>query len=196
MANTLPGAVSLSEAVRRTVESMQQDPAPDSKDAAHALTSEALTASANIIREKHEDLENLKGSAIEALTATMDLAVEISSLVEQAHAQLGGARFAQWWREQGLPAGWNQKYLTLAKSKRANRLADKDQLRLIGFLETPEGGNPGQQRKRNPFEFIKWSGKIAKSFEEVDIASLSDADREGYAKHLEPVAKLYNQLTA
>lgn len=169
--------------------------APDNTDAGRILKADALNQAAAEIMRQHEDFIQTRYHAGNYLKSTCEAAIRISALVEQVHATLGGARFAQWWRDQGLPDGWGKRYLTISKSRRDNIEADKDQLRLIGLLPEPSGHNEGHTRQdHSAFAWIKWAAKIPKSFSVDRAKGMDETDRRAALKHLEPIERLIAEL--
>jgi len=168
---------------------------PDNIDAQHRLTSASLEAASSEIKARHDALIQSREDALTKVSEVCAEAVSIAAIVEQAHSILGGVGFAKWWRDQEMPAGWGKKYLTLARTKRDNLIADKDQLRLIGII--PEAANHNdqhQERQQNPFAWIKWSNKISKTFSQMDIKSFDETDRLAALKHLQPIKEIIANL--
>jgi hypothetical protein len=167
----------------------------DNTESGRLLKVEAINQAAIEIRRRHEKLEQEKYHAVNFVASALKEAVEIATLVEQVHATLGGARFAQWWRDQNLPEGWGRRYLTIANSKRDNGLIDKDQLRLLGILPDPQGHNEGTSRKgETSFAWIKWASKIPSALPVEKVKDMDEADRRATLKHLEPIERLIAAL--
>ena len=167
----------------------------DNIDAAYQLKAASLEASANEIKEMHIAMMRQRDYALEQISGVCEQALSISAMVEQVHGSLGGAAFAKWWRDNEMPIGWGKKYMTLAKTKRDNRLADKDQMRLIGIIPEPDTHNDQHQKQKlNPFAWIKWCSKIHKTFDQMDITTFDDADRFAALEHLKPIKEIINQL--
>jgi len=167
----------------------------DNKDARHHLKAESLERAADEIMQRHAGLMARRDSLLGETHKVLHEAADIAILVETVHAELGGRRFVHWWRDQNMPPGWAEKYLRLARTRKRNAIADKDQLRLIGVLPAPETTTQGQQaRAANPYAWIKWSAKISKSFPTESIKGMDETDRQMALKHLEPIAELIDSL--
>lgn len=170
---------------------------PDATEKARRLNSEALSEAAIEIRNRHAELEQETYHARNFAQAACSKALEISTLVEQVHATLGGPRFASWWRDQNLPAGWGKKYLTIARTRREQIELDKDQLRLIGILPDNHHGNPGTHHQadgQSSFAWIKWAAKIPAAIPPEKVKDMDEADRRSALKHLEPIKRLIEEL--
>ncbi len=75
-------------------------------------------------------------------------------------------------------------------------IGDKGQLRLIGLLPEPEGGNAGNQRPVNKYGWTKWAGKIGQTFTPEFISNMGSIERASAAKLLEPLVRLHKQLSS
>ena len=167
----------------------------DNRDSRAILAAASHEVAAVQIKAKHDNMLQRRDGAAEEIASVCHDAAEIAFLVQTVHSEMGGARFAHWWREQDMPAGWAAKYLRLAKTANRKALADKDQLRLIGVLPEPDTHNDNQSpRPVNPFAWIKWSGKIASAFKPMQIGSMDEADRFAALKNLEPIEKIIREL--
>ena len=172
-------------------------PPTDNADAGRLLKIEAVNEAAAEIRRKHEEFLQERYHAGNYLKATCEKALGIAALVEQVHATLGGARFATWWRDQNLPQGFDKTYLRIARTKRDNIEADKDQLRLLGILPEPQGHNEGTSHKgETSFAWIKWASKIPSALPVEKVKSMDEADRRAALKHLEPIERLIAAIRA
>lgn len=157
----------------------------------------AADALADEIKDKHAQCGEIQSATMEHIAATIDARVAVARLVETAAATIGsGVGFAKWWRDRDMPVGWAAKYLKLAKTADRHTLGDKGQLRLVGLLPEPEGGNEGNQRERNPFEWTKWAGKIKARLTIESIGTMGRMDREVAMKQLEPLVAVYEALKA
>lgn len=149
------------------------------------------------IQKRHKACQSVQNSALKKIEDTIAARIEVARLVEAAHASIGsGCKFAQWWRERKLPVGWAEKYLRLAKTADRHTLGDKNQLRLIGLLPEAEESDHSEARESNPFCWTKWAGKIKMTLTLDRINGMSRIDREIAARQLEPLVKVYNQLTS
>lgn len=167
----------------------------DDRDARGALYRDSLDASAEEIRRRHEQMMRDRDIAISETEKVCHEAFDIAVLVSAVHKQVGGRRFAEWWREKNMPVGWADRYLKLARTAGRRDLPDKDQLRLIGVLPEPEESTIGQHKRQpNPFAWIKWSAKITRNFPAEAVETMDEADRIAALKHLQPIKELIAKL--
>lgn len=166
----------------------------DNRDAAQALTDEALAALARRIHDSHSGLQSRVEAFRSEAGEICSVAITIAREVETAWATLGGRRFKEWWDAQKLPVGWADRYLTLAKTAERHTLGDKDQLRLIGVLPEADGHNEGVQRERTGYEWLKHVGKINSTVTVQDIGRMGAAEQRMAYEKLKPLKALIAAL--
>jgi len=151
------------------------------------------------IRKLHFTAEGVQSDTIDGINRLIEARVAVATLAETARANLGNA-YHQWWRDSGLPAEWDRKYITIAKTSKRLNLSDKNQLRLIGIVsDEPESGadadgTRGTARQSNPFAWVKFAGKVRANLSMDDISTMDDHERETARLHLKPLVELYNAL--
>lgn len=159
--------------------------------AAEVIAKDAL---AEAIRQRHEFAEEAKKLAADGITHAMQCYVETSQLVEALKNQTGN-RFRQFWRDHQLPAGWDAKYLRLART--AKRLPDKDQLRLIGIIPEAEDHHQNQQSQApNPFAWVKWANKASSELTPERIERMDSFERRSAMERIKPLVDIYERLKA
>lgn len=158
----------------------------------------ARAETTNTIRELHEKAESLQTDAIHGIQDLIDARLAVASLAESARANLGSAAYHAWWRDAGLPAEWDRKYITLAKTSKRIALTDKNQMRLIGILPEPEEeeGDTNRQ-KQNPDNHLAWvkiAGKLKATLTAEAISTMDTYEKQTARNHLKPLVDLYNSL--
>lgn len=168
----------------------------DTEDARALLGNQSREALAREIHDRHNALEKRAGETRDAITATCSEAMELAKLVEAAHSSMGGKQFALWWREQKLPVGFAEKYLTLARTSDRHTLGDKDQLRLIGVLPEAEHGAAEQQQRQqaNPLAWVSYAGKLNASITIESVRAMPAAERHIVLQKLLPLKAIIAEL--
>ena len=145
---------------------------------------------------QHAECDRLQAIATAAIDAALNARFAASQLVEAAFAREGNSSaFVRWWKNQGLPSKWSEKYMTLARTKGRSIVANKSLLRLCGILPKAESGNSGNRRETSSHDWIRHVGKLRGKLTAEKINSLRGWDRDVAAKHLEPLVAIHRQLT-
>ena len=157
-------------------------------------------AMADEIHRLHELAELAQCSAVHGLSSLVSFRRQCASIVEAAHASMGGARFMAWWNDQGLPIGWGGRYLTIARTNERNAIGDKNQLKLMGFMPSVEIGDHEddyRQSSRCPTNPLSWMSPFVKfkaRFTDELISGFDEVQREIARREIKPLVELYNKL--
>jgi hypothetical protein len=116
--------------------------------------------------------------------------IAVATLAEKAKAELG-SRFAQWWRENGLPADWDWRYIRIAKNKQ--RWIDNPNQLLLA-IESDEGREPQQRRGEDCMAWVKTAGRLRATLTTEKIGAMTADERQTARLHLAPLVELYNRL--
>jgi hypothetical protein len=163
----------------------------------NTLTTQTTDALVEEINREHEEADRLQQSTIISINTLIARRVRVAALVETAKANTGQG-FRTWWETNNLPDGWAARYLLIAKTAKRQKLADKNQLRLLGILPEPESDGEERNHKRradNPLAWVKVCGKLKASLTDDRIKQMDDTERQTAAMHLKPVVELYHALT-
>lgn len=148
------------------------------------------------IHERHSELQCSVASVRASAEEACKEAINIAQLVAIAHAELGGKRFIEWWREQKLPNGWAGKYLRIAATASRKTIGDKDQLRMIGILPESDSHNAGteRERKKSGIDWAKWIGKTRAELSKERVSRMSRTEAEVAITLMKPLIEVYNEL--
>jgi hypothetical protein len=145
----------------------------------------------------HTAAEAMQSDTEEALQRLVNARIEAAVFAETARAT-HGMRFRQWWRTQGLPAGWDARYLRIAKTKQ-RLLTDPNQMLLIGQDDDDqEHGETqqGQRRAPNPLEWVNHVGRLKTRLTSEAIDAMDEWQATTAIEHLRPIISLVAPLMA
>jgi len=162
------------------------------------MNQELTTSLADEIRRAHELSEGREQYARASIEELIEARVETATLVEAARASVGKGQFREWWETNKLPAGWAARYLKLAKTAKRHTLGDKNQMRLIGIIPTPEPMAAGEHQRQadNPFQWVKIAGRLVTTLTADRISAMDAMERETAKMRLKPIVELYEKLDA
>jgi hypothetical protein len=167
----------------------------------HYLTTETADVMAGEVARLHELAEQRQGSVLNEAQSLFAIRRQCASIVEAAHANMGGARFLGWWNSHGLPVGWASRYLRISRTSDRKAIADKGQLRLMGVIPDVEIGEHEEFYRQscrstsNPLGWMNPFVKFKARFTDEVIDSFDDVQREIARREIEPLVKIYNKLS-
>ncbi len=148
----------------------------------------------------HDLAERQQGSVLNEAQGLFAIRRQCASIVEAAHANMGGARFLAWWNDHNLPVGWGERYLRISRTSDRKAIADKGQLRLMGVIPDVEIGEHEEAYRQscrastNPLGWMSPFVKFKARFTNEVIESFDEVQCEIARREIEPLVQLYNKL--